>query len=174
MDKLLEQVLKYVPAEIVPMILAVVLAFFGTYYSKGFRSYTDAMHDRVFLSLAIIIAGAFLLLQLQKSDRPAIQPNSRPLLLVPRFENDSGRELESLFVTQLRAEVEKYLKAASIEQFNSYILDPEAARLNTRDYRPVAVLVEPKIIREGVPKPVLCFRLFFFDSGRTETPSPIP
>lgn len=60
MDKLLEQVLKYVPADIVPMILAIVVAFFGTYYFKGLRSYTDAMHDRAFLSLAIVVVGAFL------------------------------------------------------------------------------------------------------------------
>jgi hypothetical protein len=173
MDKLLEQVLKYVPAEIVPMILAVVVAFFGTYYFRGLRSYTDAMHDRTFLSLAILIAGAFLLLQIQKTDRPEIRPNSHPLLLIPRFENDSGRELETLFVTQLRAEVEKYLKEASIEQTNSYVRDAETARLSAKDFRSIAVLVEPKIIREGVPKPVLCLRLFFLDSGRTATLSAI-
>ncbi|MDH6260750.1 caspase family protein [Bradyrhizobium sp. BR13661] len=169
MDKLLEQVLKYVPADIVPMILAIVVAFFGTYYFKGLRSYTDAMHDRAFLSLAIVVVGAFLLLQIQNSDKPEIQPNSHPLLLVPRFENDTGRELESLFVTQLRAEVERYGKDASIEQINGYLRDPETARLSAQDYKAVAVLVEPKIIREGVPKPVLCLRLFFLNSGRTAT-----
>jgi uncharacterized caspase-like protein len=174
MDKLLEQILKYVPPDIVPAILALVVAFFGTYYFRGLRSYTDALNDRVFLTLAVLIAGAFLVLQIQKSDTPRLVSNVRPLLLVPRFENDVGRELEALFVTQLRAAIERSVKNASIEQINTFVRDIETARLTAADVKPFAVLVQPKIIREGGNKPLFCFSLFFLETGTVTTFSAVP
>jgi hypothetical protein len=164
MDKLLEQILKYVPPDIVPAILALVVAFFGTYYFRGLRSYTDALNDRVFLTLAVLIAGAFLVLQIQKSDTPRLVSNVRPLLLVPRFENDVGRELEALFVTQLRAAIERSVKNASIEQINTFVRDIETARLTAADVKPFAVVGPAKDYqRRRQQTSFLLFSIFFGD-----------
>jgi Caspase domain len=174
LEKVFEQVLKYVPADIVPAVLALTVAFFGVYYYKGIRSYTDALNDPSFLTLSVIIAGAFLILQIQKPDSPRIPQDVRPLLLVPRFENDSGRELEALFVTQLRAAVERSRKDSLIVQVNAYVPNQDTAQLNGKSVKAVAILFEPKIVREGGNNAVLCFRVLFVDSGRVSTFSAVP
>jgi hypothetical protein len=174
MDKLLEQILKFSPPEIVPAVLGLIVIFFGTYYFKGLRSYTDTLNDPLFLTLAIISVGGFLIWQIQKPASPHLAANVRPLLLVPRFENDVGRELETLFVTQLRASVEQHVKDASIEQINSYVRDVETARLNAGEIKPFAVLFEPKVIREGVKTPVFCFRLLLLETGQVTTFAAVP
>ena len=174
MDKLFEQILKSVPAEIVPAILALTVAFFGTYYFRGIRTYTDTLNDSVFQTLAVFVIAGFLVWQIQKPSPHPVSTTAHPLLLVPRFENDSGRELETLFVTQPRASVEHYMKDASIEQINTFVRDMETARLNAADVKPLAMLFEPKIIREAGKTPILCFRLLFLASDRVTTFSAVP
>ena len=123
MDKLLEQVLKYVPADTIPLVLALVIAYFGTYYAKGFRNYSEALTSPTFLTAATILAAAFVVWQLQKSDLPKLPEGTKALLLVPRFQNDDGRQIETLFITQLRAALERSGKDPQVLQINAYVLD---------------------------------------------------
>jgi hypothetical protein len=89
MDKLFEQVLKHLPADIIPIALAAAAAFFGIYYYKGFRSYTDVPHDSLFLSTIVVVVAGFLLYRFNKTNEPLpTAADPAPLLLVPEFVDD--------------------------------------------------------------------------------------
>ena len=57
MDKLLDFFLKNIPSFIVPAIIAAIALYFAIFYFKGYRDYTDGLHDRWFLSGIVVIFG---------------------------------------------------------------------------------------------------------------------
>ena len=165
MDKLFEQVLKYLPAEIIPVALAVAAAFFGVYYYKAFRSYTDVLHDSLFLSIFVVIVAAFLLYRLNKIDEPLILAvDSAPLLLVPEFVDDERGQFKTLFIQQVGSAIQAAIKRdKSIMALNSFLLDQDGARLIAQRYKALAVIYGPKIVRLG-EKVYLCFNLLRVDA----------
>src|SRR5262245_19646161 len=103
MDKLCDAILKNVPAEIIPALLACAVAFFGVHYAKGLRSYTDTLSDKTFITLFVAICALFIVYYIHKSDRTEVAEGARPLLLVPDFEGDELRAYKSHFIQQLQA-----------------------------------------------------------------------
>ena len=132
MDKIWEQALKHVPPETVPAILAVGLAFFGVYYAKGLRSYTDALSDRLFLSAAIVVAAITLILWIQIPRDATVASDERIALIVPRFERDDQRQLEALFAQQLQAALQSFSKDAAVVRVDAYLEDRKSAELTAK------------------------------------------
>jgi hypothetical protein len=174
MDKLFDAILKNIPAEFVPALIALVAAFFGVYYFKGFRNYTDAISDKLFLTLAIVICAGFLVSYLNKSERLTLASDVKPLLMVPDFEDDERRQFKSVFIQQLQAFVGKLNKDAVIVPVSAYIRDRESARLTGNSYGATAVLYQPKVIRLEDKKTVLCFSLLILDPVATKAYPPVP
>jgi hypothetical protein len=170
-DKIFDQVLKNVPPEFIPALLAICVAFFGVYYVKGLRNFTDAVADPAFLTLAVLVVAGFAIFYIQKPARiEGAQTDARPLLLIPRFEDDERRQYEFLFSKQLQAFVSGLNKQASIVSVDGYIRDRRTAQLMGKDYNAAAVLYEPRVIRvEEKKEPVLCFNLLILDPDRTVT-----
>jgi hypothetical protein len=170
-DKIFDQVLKNVPPEFIPALLTICVAFFGVYYVKGLRNFTDAVADPTFLTLAVLVIAGFAVFYIQKPARIEVaQTDARPLLLVPRFEDDERRQYEFLFTKQLQAFVSGLNKQASIVSVDGYIRDRRTAQLMGKDYNAAAVLYEPRVIRvEEKKEPVLCFNLLILDPDRTVT-----
>jgi hypothetical protein len=164
MDKLFEQILKYLPAEIIPVALAAAAAFFGVYYYKAFRNYTDVLHDNLFLSIFVVIVAGFLLYRFNKPDEPpALAADLAPLLLVPEFVDDERGQFKTLFIQQVGSAIQTATKRdKSIMALNSFLLDQEAARITAQHYKALAVIFGPKIVRLG-DKVYLCFNLLRVD-----------
>ena len=112
MDKLFDAVLKVIPAEAIPVLLAITAAFFGVYYYKGLRDYADAINDRTFLAVSVVIAAIGLAYFIQKREHASLPENVRPLLLVPDFEDDERRQFKTVFTQQLQAFLSKLNKEA--------------------------------------------------------------
>jgi len=174
MDKLFDAILKNVPAEFVPALIALVAAFFGVYYFRGFRNYSDAISDKLFLTLGIIICAGFLISYLNKSERLTLAKDVKPLLMVPDFEDDERRQFKSVFIQQLQAFVGRLNKDAVIVPISAYIRDRESARLTGSSYGATAVLYQPKVIRLEDKKTVLCFSLLILDPVATKAYPPVP
>jgi hypothetical protein len=174
MDKLLETLLKYLPAELIPGSIALVVAFFGVYFFKGFRNYSDAINDKTFLTLAVVISATFIIYQIQKPATPTIAADVRPLLLVPDFEDDERRQFKSVFIQQLQAFIGKLNKDASIIPVAAHITDKAAAKLTGKSYNAIAALYQPKVIRLDDKKTVLCFSLLILDIDANKAYPPVP
>jgi hypothetical protein len=168
-DKLFETVLKNVPSDLIPAILALVIAFFGVYYFKGLRNYTDAINDKAFLTIGVLICAAFILHVIYKPSRTETAQDARPLLLVPNFEEDERGRFKSLFIQQIQAVVGKRNTDASIIPIDAYIVDRESARLTGKNRNATAVLYSPKVIRLEDKKTVLCFSLLILDPNANKT-----
>jgi hypothetical protein len=173
-DKLFETVLKNVPSDLIPAILALVIAFFGVYYFKGLRNYTDAINDKAFLTIGVLICAAFILHVIYKPSRTETAQDARPLLLVPNFEEDERGRFKSLFIQQIQAVVGKRNTDASIIPIDAYIVDRESARLTGKNRNATAVLYSPKVIRLEDKKTVLCFSLLILDPNANKTYPPLP
>jgi hypothetical protein len=174
MDKLFDTILKNVPAEIVPALLACVVAFFGVHYAKGLRSYTDTLSDKTFITFFVAICALFIVYYIHKSDRTELAEGARPLLLVPDFEGDEQRAYKSHFIQQLQAFVGKLNKDATIVPLKAHIRDRQSARLTGKSYSATAVLYEPKVLRLEDKKTVICFNLLVLDPAINKPYPPLP
>jgi caspase domain-containing protein len=164
MDKLFEQVLKYLPAEVIPVALAAAAAFFGIYYYKAFRSYTDVLHDSFFLSAIVIIAAAALVYHFNRTEvLTSLEAGSSPILLVPEFVDDERGQFKTLFVQQVGSAIQAIAKRdKTVLTLNSFLLDQDSARLTAQRYKAIAVIYGPKIVRVG-EKVYICFNLLRVD-----------
>jgi len=174
MDKLFETLLKYLPSELIPCSIALVVAFFGVYFFKGFRNYTDAINDKTFITLAVVICATFIIYQIQKPATPTIAADVRPLLLVPDFEDDERRQFKTVFIQQLQAFIGKLHKDAAIIPVAAHITDKAAAKLTGKSYNAIAALYQPKVIRLDDKKTVLCFSLLLLDIDVNKAYPPLP
>src|SRR5262249_22716606 len=105
MKEIWDQIIKIIPAEALPAVVLVAGVFFGVYYAKGLRNYTDAINDRWFLTAAVLIVAVFAVLWIQKTSKPEIEKGSTVALLVPRFDGDEGRNIERLFAQEVQTAV---------------------------------------------------------------------
>lgn len=174
MDKLFEHVIKYLPSDIIPVALAAAAAFFGVYYYKAFRSYTDVLHDSFFLSsLVVIVAGSFLYhFNKTNEPRPSVA-DPAPLLLVPEFRDDERGQFKTLFIQQVGSAIQAVTKRdKSILVLNSFLVDQDAARLTGQRYKATAVIYDPKIVRVG-EKVFICFNLLRVDPDLSKPYPPV-
>ena len=151
------------------MLIAAV--FFGVYYAKGFRNYTDTINDRWFLTATVLIVAGFVVLWLQKTPTPEISKGSDVALIVPRFENDEGRNIERLFAQEVQAAVHTVQTRAAVIRFDGYIRDQKTAELTAGDYKAAAVIFQPQVIRlkEDI---LICFSIFTMKPATTKPYSP--
>jgi hypothetical protein len=164
MDKLFEQVFKHLPADIVPVALAAAAAFFGVYYYKAFRNYTDVLHDSLFLSTIVVIVAGSLLYRFNRTDEPQpLATDPVPLLLVPEFVGDERGQFKTLFIQQVESAIQGATKRDKpILILNSFLLDQDSARVTALRYKAAAVIFGPKIVRAG-DKTYICFNLLRVD-----------
>ncbi len=176
MDKIWEQTLKHLPAETVPAILAIGLAFFGVYYAKGLRSYTDALSDRLFLTAAVVIAAVTLVLWIQRPRDAPVASDERIALIVPRFERDDQRQLEALFAQQVQAALHSFSKDAAVVRLDAYLEDRKSAELTATSRGALAVLYQPRVVRsEGKDGRVfICFSLLTVEPQSSKVYPPKP
>ncbi|UIK00432.1 caspase family protein [Rhizobium leguminosarum] len=170
MDKLFEQVMKVVPSEALPLILAVCVAFFGVYYYYGYRNFTDVLHSRAFMTLVVVAAAGLLLYSINKARSPIILDTEiRPVLLVPNFENDERDQYRNAFVQQIRASFSKVgLNPDSIVPIDSYITDAKAASLHMERYHSGSAVFSPKVVVTG-DHTFLCISLLVPTNGGSKS-----
>jgi hypothetical protein len=156
MDKLFEQILKYLPPEIIPVGLAIA--------AEAFRNYTEVLHDSLFFSTVVVIIAGFLLYRFNKTDEPAISAaDPAPLLLVPEFIDDERGQFKTFFIQQVGSALQAITKRdKTIVALNSFVPGQDAARLTAQRYKAIAVIYDPKIVRVG-EKVYLCFSLLRVD-----------
>jgi uncharacterized caspase-like protein len=172
MDKLFEQVLKYLPAEIIPIALAAAAAFFGVYYYKAFRSYTDVLHDSLFLSILVILGAGFILYRFNKTEEPSLPVSAAPILLVPEFVDDERGQFKTLFIQQVGSAIQAAMKRDdAVVALNAFVLDQRTARITAERYKAIAIVWGPKIVRAG-EKLFICFNLLRVDEPDLSKPYP--
>jgi hypothetical protein len=77
------------------------------------RNYTDTLNDRWFLSIAVFIVAGFLVFLVQRTSPPEVEKGSTIALLIPRFEDDEGRQFERLFTQQIQAAMQTFRQKQS-------------------------------------------------------------
>src|SRR4051794_26037284 len=110
MKDFLELIGKYVPVPVFVAILAAAASFYGVYFYNNHRSYGDALRDRSFTTLIVVIAGALLIYFIQRRQAP---PATQPLLVVAQFSNDQNRQFQDALVSQLEARIEDFQEKRS-------------------------------------------------------------
>jgi hypothetical protein len=174
MDKFLEQIWKYVPAEVIPFLLLAVVTFFGVYYYYNISTYADVFRHRAFLNILIIIAFSFFL-KYVNTPRDVIigsEVSDNPILLIPEFQDDERGKYKTLFIHQLESSINNITKKKEkIVSVGSFIADDETARLTAKKYNAVTVVFEPKVIRSG-DNVYVCFKLLLAQSSASKTYSP--
>jgi hypothetical protein len=170
MKEVWDSILKAVPPDIIPIALLLAAAFFGIYYYKGLRSYTDALNDRWFLSTAVMIISLSAVYWIQQPRSTPVETGKIIALLVPRFEDDEGRQIENLFTQQVQAAVHALQPKAVVVQTDSYVRDRETAALTVKAGTARAIVIQPRVIRVK-DKMLICFSLLLRDQ---ETTRPFP
>src|SRR4051794_234606 len=98
MDKLWESVLKILPLQFTLALAASALALFAIYFGRGYRSYSDAVTDRLFLSVLVLALACAMLYSINGRQRGI--GNSRAQILVPRFANDDADQFATAISAQ--------------------------------------------------------------------------
>jgi hypothetical protein len=146
MDKILELLGKYVPVPLTVAILAIATTFFGVHYWRGFRDYTDTMRDNIFLS-AIIVVGAVVVLYFV--NRQPAPTSSKPMLVVPYFENDEREQYRTALSSQLEQALARTgMPSGSVYRLPALLNDRESAVGNAKRLGAVAAVYDAKVIRE--------------------------
>jgi hypothetical protein len=173
MKELWEQILKIVPSEALPALLLIACTFFGVYYTKGLRSYSDVANDKFFLTATVAIVAGFLIYWVHRSELPLVEKGNLVALVVPRFDNDENRQLETLFSQQVQAAIHSIQSHAAVVQFDGYVRDRSDAVLMAKALKAANVVFQPKVLRVG-DKTLICFSLFTAENETTKPYPPLP
>jgi hypothetical protein len=167
-----DAILKALPPDVIPLAALLAAAFFGIYYYKGLRNYTDALNDRWFLSVAVIVIALFVIYWIQKPRGTSVESGTTVALLVPRFEDDEGRQMENLFTQQVQAAVSALQPKAAVVQTDAYVRDKETAVLTMKARDALAMVFQPKVIRVK-DKTLICFTVLLRDLQTTKPFPPV-
>jgi hypothetical protein len=171
MDKIFDAVLKILPSYVLIATTAVVVSLLSVYNWRGYRTYSDVVRDRLFLSLLITIIASSAIYALHQQ-----KPTSKQtiLVIIPYFKNDESDQFRTAVGTQIEAALSTlFNKDHGVQYVNSFLVDEQSARETATRYGAVAVLHGPTVIRDG--DDTRCsFRLTIFDPELTKTYPLVP
>ena len=133
------------------------------------------LNDRLFISAIVLITAGLAIKWINQSQDPLpVSSASHPILVVPEFQDDERGQFRELFVQQVNASLETASKSAEqITTLSSFITDREAALLNAKRYKALAIVFSPKVVRIS-DKAYICFQLMRADTKLSRAFPPTP
>lgn len=174
MKVIFDYIIKNVPQSFVFAILAVTLAYFAIYYHYSYKSYGDAFRDPKFRSAAIVILAFTLLYVVNKHPTESSNTDLSPLLIVPKFQNDTDDKCRSPFVAIIESRLDGTLgRPGTVQKIRSFVMEAKSAEYTLEEYGAIAILYDVSVSDFGGNQ-VVCFKVFTRESGPLERFPPVP
>src|SRR5262249_9204744 len=153
-------------------LLALGIAFFATYYARGYRAYGDVLQDTFLRNAAVVIVAAAVIFWLN-ADR-VTRPRATPVLVVPFFVNYEHDQYRTALTSQIEERLNAALrKNGTVFKLPSFLNDDATAKQIAHRYSASAVLYGATVI-DTKDSRVACFKLLQVEPELYKTYSLVP